>query len=102
MLLWCGKASLCGMTATTNCPSDMSAVSAAELHSSTGFTATDGRHYTMWRGDGGKPAPGQCNLSPGGGCNRVPDKLQTYLYTSYFASIIIVLAIVCTKTCSRK
>ena len=77
----------------------MSDVTPSDLMS--GFIRNDIK-YTMWDGNGGNPGPKECNLAPGGGCYRPPATLVTYLYTSYFASIVIVLAIVCTKTFSRK
>lgn len=99
------KASLCGMTSSKNCPEDMSSVTDSDLLTDpkTGFTGKDGHHYFMWDGitPHGKPAPDQCNLARGGGCFRATDTLVTYLYGSYFASIVIILAIVCTKTFSR-
>ena len=86
------------MNSPTNCPEDMWDVSDSEFLSKA-FTKNS-RQYTMWDGDTpkGKPAPGQCNLARGGGCNRATDTLVTYLYTSYAASIVIVLV---TRVISR-
>ena len=90
------------MDSPKNCPMDMSDVSDSEFLSNA-FTRNSVQ-YTMWDGitPKGKPAAGQCNLARGGGCHRATGTLVTYLYTSYAASIVIILAIVCTKTFSRK